>query len=160
MELHQLEIREARESDLEEIMRLLFQINSQHYQHVPAVFGKPEENDAAFWLKQLLDPEQLFLVAEYGGSLRGLITATVTTNPDVPFLAHHMICRVGTIVVDREQQRSGVGNVLMAQAERWARTKGAIEIRLEVMEFNHEAQKFYAKAGFETQSRNMSRSLV
>jgi len=48
----------------------------------------------------------------------------------------------------------------MKACKEWAKTSGAVEIRLEVMEFNAKAQDFYHKLGFDTQSRIMPHSLV
>ncbi len=156
----QINIRTAREADLPEVMRLLHQINSEHHDHAPAVFVSPDQDEPDHWLKQILDSGQLFLVAESAASIMGLITATITTNSDIPFLSHHKVCRIGTIVVDLRQRRSGIGQLLMAEAESWAATMGAKEIRLEVMEFNQRAVSFYANGGYETQSRIMSKAIA
>lgn len=44
----------------------------------------------------------------------------------------------------------------MKSFNQWAQARGAIELRLEVMEFNQQAQSFYESLGMETQSRTMS----
>lgn len=47
----------------------------------------------------------------------------------------------------------------MAAVEQWARDSGATQFRLEVMEFNHNAQQFYDKLGFVPNSRLMMKCL-
>jgi ribosomal protein S18 acetylase RimI-like enzyme len=155
-----MNIRLARESDLLEIMRLLHQINSEHHAHAPAIFASPETNKSDHWIRQILDPERLFLVAESSEKIIGMITAMTTANSNIPFLSHHKVCRIGTIVVDVQHRRSGTGRLLMAKAEAWAADTGANEIRLEVMEFNQRALSFYVNDGYETQSRIMSKRIA
>lgn len=44
-------------------------------------------------------------------------------------------------------------------AEQWARDANATQVRLEVMEFNQPAQRFYDNQGFKTNSRIMLKHL-
>ncbi|EWH01482.1 GNAT family N-acetyltransferase [Halomonas sp. BC04] len=155
-----MNIRNAKDSDLREISRLLYQINSEHHEHAPSVFAIPEDQESDYWRNKVNDIEKLFIAAQLDAKLVGLITATITNNYEVPFLSHHMVCRVGTIVVDVRHRHAGIGRLLMAKAEEWAAKQGANEIRLEVMEFNQRAMSFYANDGYETQSRIMSKWIV
>ena len=45
-------------------------------------------------------------------------------------------------------RRSGVGKELMAQVGRWAKDRGACELRLWVTEMNEGARRFYERLGF------------
>ncbi len=47
----------------------------------------------------------------------------------------------------------------MATVEQWARESGASQVRLEVMEFNRDAQQFYDRLGFVPNSRLMMKCL-
>ena len=47
----------------------------------------------------------------------------------------------------------------MRAFNQWAQSNGATELRLEVMEFNQGAQRFYESLGMVTQSRIMSMPL-
>jgi len=52
-------------------------------------------------------------------------------------------------------RRNGIGTRLVRIARRWAREKGATEMRLGVWEFNEAARKFYETLGFKTLKRGM-----
>lgn len=148
-------IREAQSSDIDALLRLNYQIGMMHFENAPEAFVEPSSEEKEFLLRALNDQSRLFLVAEISGDVVGFVTATVTQNEAVPFLVKTPICRVGTIVVDASVRVSGIGTQLMAKCTDWAKSQGAEQIRLEVMAFNSHAQKFYAKLGFEEQSKTM-----
>lgn len=154
-----MEIRKAREADLDSLLELNRQIGEFHYENAPEVFAKPSEAEREFLLKALNDKDRLFLVAVLNDIVIGFLTATINTNEIIPFLAKEPICRVGTIVIDQDHRSLGIGQKLMQVCRDWATSSGSCEIRLEVMEFNSKAQKFYSKLGFNTQSRIMSQAI-
>ncbi|ABU74725.1 MULTISPECIES: GNAT family N-acetyltransferase [Vibrio] len=154
-----MKIRPATPDDLNALFDLNKQINELHHLYAPQAFVAPSEEDRTFLINMLADEERLFLVAEEGQQVLGFITATITQNETISFLIKDPICRIGTIVVDENQKSKGVGRALMAAVEQWARESGATQVRLEVMEFNHNAQQFYDKLGFVPNSRLMMKYL-
>lgn len=52
------------------------------------------------------------------------------------------------IEVDRAQRRRGLGTLLLAQAEHWAREHGLAGLRLETQDVNVAACELYARNGF------------
>jgi len=154
-----MKIRPATPDDLNALFDLNKQINELHHLYAPQAFVAPSEEDRTFVINMLADEERLFLVAEEGQQVLGFITATITQNETISFLIKDPICRIGTIVVDENQKSKGVGRALMAAVEQWARESGATQVRLEVMEFNHNAQQFYDKLGFVPNSRLMMKYL-
>ncbi|WP_282067168.1 GNAT family N-acetyltransferase [Vibrio rotiferianus] len=154
-----MKIRPATPDDLNALFDLNKQINELHHLHAPLAFVAPSEEDRTFLRNMLADEARLFLVAEEGQQVLGFITATITQNETISFLIKDPICRIGTIVVDENQKSKGVGRALMATVEQWARESGAIQVRLEVMEFNRDAQQFYDRLGFVPNSRLMMKCL-
>lgn len=154
-----MKIRPATPDDLNALFDLNKQINELHHLHAPQAFVAPSEEDRTFLINMLADEERLFLVADEGQQVLGFITATITQNETISFLIKDPICRIGTIVVDENQKSKGVGRALMATVEQWARESGAIQVRLEVMEFNRDAQQFYDRLGFVPNSRLMMKCL-
>ncbi|PAR44618.1 GNAT family N-acetyltransferase [Vibrio metoecus] len=150
-----MKIRSAEASDLDSLLRLNYQIGIMHFENAPEAFVEPSSEEKEFLLQALNDQSRLFLVAEFAGDVVGFVTAKVTQNEAIPFLVKTPICRVGTIVVDESVRVSGIGTQLMAQCNDWAKLQGAEQIRLEAMAFNKCAQNFYAKLGFEEQSKTM-----
>ncbi len=53
--------------------------------------------------------------------------------------------RIGRVCVIREKQRSGVGHILLAEAEKWIREKG---IRHVLISSQDRAQGFYERCGY------------
>ena len=154
-----MKIRSATPDDLDALFDLNKQINELHHLYAPQAFGAPSEEDRTFLRNMLANEERLFLVAEEGQQVLGFITATITQNETISFLIKDPICRIGTIVVDENQKSKGVGRALMATVEQWDRESGAIQVRLEVMEFNRDAQQFYDRLGFIPNSRLMMKCL-
>jgi len=152
-------IRKAGKTDIDSLLELNRQIGEYHHDNAPNIFVGPNEAERAFLLQALSDLERFFLVATLDDKVVGFLTATINKNEIIPFIAKDPICRVGTIVIDQNHRSSGIGQALMKACKEWAKTSGAVEIRLEVMEFNAKAQDFYYKLGFNTQSRIMSHSL-
>ena len=150
-----MKIREAQASDIDSLLRLNCQIGIMHFMNAPEAFIEPTSKEKEFLLSALNDQSRLFLVASISGDIVGFVTARVTQNEAVPSLVKTPICRVGTIVVDESTRVSGIGTQLMAKCNDWAKSQGAEQIRLEVMAFNSHAQRFYAKLGFEEQSKTM-----
>jgi ribosomal protein S18 acetylase RimI-like enzyme len=157
-----MRIRAVKVSDIQFILKLSHQINRQHHQGAPTVFSSPEEADSgseAYWLGLMLEPEGHFLVAEQDEQVVAFLAGKITQNNGVSFIQDHKVARVNTIVVGDDVQGQGLGKKLMRAFNQWAQSNGATELRLEVMEFNQDAQRFYESLGMVTQSRIMSMSL-
>lgn len=154
-----MEVRKAIEQDIKELVELNRQIGQLHYENVPKVFTKPSQEEKEFLLDALRNAEGLFLVAEDKGKVVGFVTARITINETVPFLAKQPICRIGTVVVDQNNQFRGVGKALMDKCKEWAIGSGAVEIRLEVMNFNRQARDFYERLGYGVQSNIMAKHI-
>ncbi|WP_060981692.1 GNAT family N-acetyltransferase [Vibrio splendidus] len=154
-----MQIRTAKVTDINAIVALSDQINRQHHLGAPMVFAPPSQSFAdseEYWLGLMLDPVGAFLVAVDDRQVIGFLAGKVTQNKGVSFIQSHKVARVNTIVVNDQTQSQGVGRALMKSFNQWAQASGAIELRLEVMEFNQQAQGFYESLGMETQSRTMS----
>lgn len=157
-----MKIRIATEGDLDDICILSDQINTFHHHNAPNVFSMPDrsERDRVFWLNNIAKENSVFFVIESGGKVQGFISAKITENTEITFLVRKKVCRIGTIVVADTHHRKGIGKAMMQKIEQWALDAGADEIRLEVMEFNNNAQEFYDSIGYENQSRILYKSLA
>ncbi len=154
-----MQIRTAKVTDINAILVLSDQINRQHHLGAPMVFAPPSQSFAdseEYWLGLMIDPTGAFFVAVDEKQVVGFLAGKVTQNKGVSFIQSHKVARVNTIVVSDQVQSKGVGRALMKSFNQWAQASGAIELRLEVMEFNQQARGFYESLGMETQSRTMS----
>ncbi|MBT3205087.1 MAG: GNAT family N-acetyltransferase [Gammaproteobacteria bacterium] len=157
-----IDIRTAIESDLDAICILSDQTNAFHHDNSPNVFSLPanSDRDRIFWIEILEDESSVFFVIEDVDKVQGFITAKIIENTVIPFLVRKRVCRIGTIVVADTCQRKGMGKALMQKIEQWAQAEKVDDIRLEVMEFNKNAQKFYELLGFRVHSQNLSKTIV
>lgn len=154
-----MKIRPALDTDLDSLVDLNEQIAWFHHDNAPNVFVAPGQSDRDFLKANLEKPDVHFWVAEQDDRLIGFVSANITRNTEIPFLTDAPIAWIKTIVVDEAHRSSGVGQALVAAVTDWAKQEGAVEIRLQVMEFNDNAQSFYQKLGYSTLSRTMSLNL-
>ncbi|WP_337076255.1 GNAT family N-acetyltransferase [Aeromonas dhakensis] len=154
---HSLEIRKAREQDIDAILELNRQIGEVHFAQAPQVFCPPSPEERAFLLAAIAAEGRLFCVAEQDGAVAGFLTARIDINETIPFLSKEPICRIGTLVVDEGHRSRGIGKALIAHCDEWGKAQGASQLRLEVMAFNERAKALYERLGFKMLSQTMAR---
>jgi GNAT superfamily N-acetyltransferase len=97
------------------------------------------------------EPSSLFLVAEDGGDLVGLASASVMP------LAHEdgSWCRLSALVVAHARRRAGAGRALVEAVEAFARERGCslVEVTSGERPEREAAHGFYAALGYEEVSR-------
>lgn len=158
-----IHIRKANVADVEAMCELSDQINAQHHAALPAMFVERSnrELDRLFWQSTFHSPNTCALLAcdEETARVLGFITMNWQENNTIPFLYRRRICRIGTIVVSEYHQNKGIGKILLDAATAWGQAQGAVEIRLEVFDFNRDAIAFYQKQGYQVQSHIMFKAL-
>src|SRR5690348_12534174 len=88
--------------------------------------------------RKLAVQRELFLVAELGGTVVGVVMAGYEGHRGW----------VNYLAVDIGQRRRGIGSALMRDAERRLRLLGCPKINLQVRRENSGVQAFYAALGF------------
>lgn len=156
-----MKIRYLEDSDKSAICMLARQINGDHHQNEPDIFCKPvaDSEDWSFWKESHEKDGGFVLVALKNFKVVGFVAAEVSEVPNLPFLNSLKRCRIATIVVSNEHQKSGVGSALFERVCKIAKEQGAERLTLEVFEFNSAAIKFYEKHGFKNSAIHMSKSL-
>jgi GNAT superfamily N-acetyltransferase len=133
-------IRGARETDLDDLVRLLGDLF-----RIEADF-RPDPERQRRGLRQLLDdPERaVVLVATRAGRVVGMVTAqlVVSTAEGAPS------AWVEDMVVEDGARRRGIGRRLLGATERWARGRGATRLQLLADRLNGPALRFYRKMGW------------
>jgi GNAT superfamily N-acetyltransferase len=61
--------------------------------------------------------------------------------------------------VRAEARSQGVGQALLARAEAWCESRGAVDLRLDVWAANTLGTRFWTLAGFAVESMTMKKSL-
>ena len=99
------------------------------------------------------------IMAHRGDQAAGFVCVVATMRgeaPDDPA----PFAWIYDIYVRPEHRRRGVANMLLAEAERFARGQGAHLLRLGVLDGNEGARKFYARHGFREYTHVLTKRLV
>jgi len=154
-------IRRAAANDYDALCAIIDEVDSLHRDQMPHIFQKPPGpvRDREYILGLLADQDVGLFVAEVKGQVAGFVHVLVRDTPPWPVLVPRRRAFVDSLAVGREFRRRGVGRALMDQAHEWAIAKGAVDIELNVFEFNQPALAFYRALGYETSTRRMVRTL-
>ena len=157
-----MEIRYLQDCDKDDLCKLSYQINSEHYQREPAFFCRPVEegDDWEFWKNSHEKEGGFVLVAAIEDELVGFVSAALSEMPNIPFLNPIKRCKISTIVVSKNHHRRGIGTALFNRVIELASKQGASEVNLEVFSFNTSAQAFYEHLGFRNSSKIMSKPIA
>ena len=89
-------------------------------------------------------PDHAIIVAELNGAICGWVHAHVQQS-----LVGGERGAILGLVVAREVRRSGIGRLLMSEAERWVRDRGLAEVVLRSNVKRSESHAFYPAIGYE-----------
>ena len=98
------------------------------------------------------------IMAHSGGRSAGFVCVVAAVRneaPDDPA----PFAQIHDIYVKPEHRGHGVADMLMAEAERFARGEGARVLRLGVLDGNERARGFYARCGFREYALVLTKSL-
>jgi len=157
-----ISIRPANDRDIEALCEMYYDFHEFHVCGVPThlrSLGDRERWDRSYLrgaLGKIIkgDDSEIF-VAEVAGKLAGLIEVYVRQDADEATLVRHKYAELQSLMVLVPFRRNGIGVRLVEVARRWARERGATEMRLGVWEFNAVAREFYETVGFKTLKRRM-----
>ena len=154
-------IRPATAGDYDALCTIIDQVDALHRDHLPHIFQKPPGpvRDREYILDLLADDSVGLFVAEVDGQVAGFVHVLVRDTPPWPVLVPRRRAFVDSLAVGQEFRRRGIGRALMDRAHTWSIARGAIDIELNVFEFNRPALAFYRALGYETSTRRMVRNL-
>ncbi|MBT9142915.1 MAG: Spermidine/spermine N(1)-acetyltransferase [Syntrophomonadaceae bacterium] len=155
-----IQIRMAKEEDIEQILSIAKQVNKMIQQHRSEFFGKLREfRRTPYFYSQAIRAKDsiIFVAEEKKGDVVGYVYATIERKQDdlitIPCVS------VNEIAVKTKYQGSGVGKFLMDYVHEWTHKNGIHVIQLAVWEFNKGALKLYEKMGYKTIMRKMEKVL-
>ena len=158
-----VKIRTATEQDLDALDRLYYEFHQYHAREIPdrlRDLGQIEDQDWSRLHQALQDifasQDAVIFLAEDSGQVIGLVEVYIRQDDEANTLVvPHKYAYLQSLMVSEAYRRSGIGKKLMDTAQQWARGKGAVEMRLDVWEFNQETIRFYEKMGFKTSKRSL-----
>lgn len=128
-----ISVRPARLADADEIARLTLQLG----------YDVEPSGVSARLSRILASPNHRVWLADTGRSIDGWVHAFVAEYIDAAALVV-----VGGLVVDSRSRGSGVGRLLMATVEAWAREAGCSVVRLTSSATRTHAHGFYERIGY------------
>ena len=154
-------IREANPEDYEGLCEVFAEVDSLHREALPQVFREPDgpARTKEYISGIIADENAALFVAQSDNQIIGLVHILLREAPDIPIMVPRRYAVIDSLAVKEGSRRSGIGRALMERAHQWARDQGAIQVELNVWEFNEGAIAFYEKLGYSTASRKMCRSL-
>ena len=155
-----MDIRFAREDDLEQVNVLRKQVNDLHVAGKPEVFKPGFCDELRDYVRVIFaDPGKKIVVADDGGAIRGFAVLNHIVRPENPFMYARDFLDIDEFAVDEGCRRQGIATALVAFIRDWAKAQGFTRIELNMWEFNRGALAFYEAAGFTTYRRYMEMML-
>ena len=151
-----MEIRFAKENELDRINELRKQVNDVHVEGKPDVFKPGFGDELRNYIYEIWnDPEKEIIVADNGERICGFAVLNHINKPENPFMKERDFLDVDEFCVDKEFRRQGIASELISFIKAHAKEQGFHRIELNMWEFNQSALAFYEAAGFETYRRYM-----
>ena len=156
----ELLIRPATEDDYEGVNAVFADELAHHVALLPDRFQPVDPVMPHSWfLDVLAHPNKMLIVAEADGRPVGQILIIDSVSMDDPIYRPRRYLAVDELAVLTEYRRQGIGQRLMAAAEKWAAERGITRIELNVWQANEQAIAFYDRLGYRTIRRTMVRDL-
>ncbi|MBQ6174534.1 MAG: GNAT family N-acetyltransferase [Clostridia bacterium] len=151
-----MEIRFAREEDLDQVNVLRKQVNDVHVEGKPEVFKPGFCDELRDYIHVIFaDLRQKIVVADDGGAVCGFAVLNHITRPENPFMYVRDFLDIDEFAVDEGHRRQGIATAMIRFIRDYAREQGFSRVELNMWEFNQGALAFYEAAGFTTYRRYM-----
>ena len=151
-----MQVRFAKENELDRINELRKQVNDIHVAGKPDVFKPGFSKELRDHIHTIWnDPEQKIVITEKDGVICGFAVLHHIRRPENPFMYERDFLDIDEFCVDEEYRRQGIAGAMIDFIRRHAKEEGFRRIELNMWEFNRDALAFYEAAGFSTYRRYM-----
>ncbi len=151
-----VDVRLAREEDLEQVNALRKEVNDLHVAGKPEVFKPGFCGELRDFIHVIMeDPNKEVVVAEADGKIRGFAILNHIVRPENPYMYERNFLDIDEFGVDGTCRRQGIASAMIRFIRDYAREKGYGRLELNMWEFNRGALAFYETAGFKTFRRYM-----
>ncbi len=160
-------VKPAANHDREALCRLYHEFHEFHVHGVPdrlLSVGQPletyEHSDLYQALARIIEgADSAIFVAETARQLIGFAEVYVRQDEPTPLRPSYRHGYLQSLMVTEAFRGQGVGARLLEASQRWAREKGATEMRVETWEFEAGPLRFYEKNDYRTLRRTLVRAL-
>lgn len=146
-------IRLAENNDIDDVLRLLVQVNDVHATGRPDLFVKGHTKYSAMELKQIFADAStpVFVDVDEKGHVLGYCFCVIHDNTQSLHLQRIKTLYIDDLCVDENARGKGVGKRLYEYIVEYARQQGCHNLTLNVRECNRNALGFYRRMGLNTQ---------
>ncbi|OOZ40595.1 hypothetical protein BOW53_06970 [Solemya pervernicosa gill symbiont] len=148
--------------DFELIKSLYYSSDLYHYEQMPNEFRMPGDISEHCTLEGFnalySSSDYVMLMARVDGDVCGIVSGSLI---DQKSLIHksRLVGYIDELSVAKPFRRIGVAQMLVAEIECYFQKLGAEEMVLSVYEFNDSALDLYAKLGYQSKLKKLSKSL-
>lgn len=155
-------IRRAQESDTEDILKLLVQVDMVHHKGRPDIFKGPATKYTARELKALYqdDSRPIFVSIDKDGHVAGYAFCIFQETEDNNNMVGHKTLYIDDLCVDENVRGCHIGSSLYKYVKDFAKKGGCYNLTLNVWECNPTAKIFYEHMGLLPQKTYMEAVLA
>jgi ribosomal protein S18 acetylase RimI-like enzyme len=149
-----MNLRLAMHNDIEAISSLYTEFYKYNAEQQPDYYVAAEEDGN--YPQSVIDSNSGdILVAEVDGCIVGFIHIEEESTPPYPSVAPHRFACIVDLIVTQSSRRNGIGQLLLEDAKRWAKSRELEYLELTVLENNEIGRSFYEHKHFLRVSRTM-----
>lgn len=151
------QLRMAGGNDVDAAFGLFAQVQSIHADAEPEFF-RPPENDEIFklYFESILgDPDRHLVFACVDGMEVGYVEYFLGVRPKTIFQPERRVAYVHSLVVTKEQRRTGCASMLIEHVKQEARRQDIAHLGIDVWSFNDAARACFEKSGFKVNKEFM-----
>ena len=142
-------IRKAELSDIDDLQRLLLQVNNIHAAQRPDLFktnGIKYSSDELSTI--IIDPDKpIFVATSTNGTILGYVFCVIELNDETSSLHQVKTLYIDDLCVDSDHRGEHIGSDLYNHAMKIAKETGCYRVTLHAWNFNESAFGFYEKIG-------------
>jgi GNAT superfamily N-acetyltransferase len=165
--MNEVTVRPADLRDRDALWRLYVGFHEFHVREVPDrlvsipdPLNEADRSELYAAVTKIINSEAAaLLVAEADGRAVGLAEVYLRRDEPNPRTVEYTYGLLQSLMVEELFRRRAIGTRLLVAAERWARDKGATEMRLNMWEFDQGPLRFYKASGYRTLRRTFVRKL-
>lgn len=150
-------IRKAAQSDIDDILSLLVQVDMVHHNGRPDLFKGPATKYTSGELEALLNDESrpVFVYDDGSGSIKGYVFCVIQQHIDDNILTDIKTLYIDDLCIDEKHRGEHIGSALYRYALEYAKSIGCYNLTLNVWACNESAKAFYEKCGLKPQKYGM-----
>lgn len=151
-----MDIRFARQNDLEQINVLRKQVHELHVKGKPEIFKQGFPSGLRDYINEIYrDPQKKIVVGEKDGTICAFAVLNHIVRPETPYMHERDYLDIDEFCVDVAFRRQGIATRMIGYIRNYAQNMGFDRVELNMWEFNQDALAFYESAGFTTYRRYM-----